>query len=150
MSNKVSVFIGVTLLVLICSIAGCVTRSEPKPKQKRVTATPKSVAGTETVNEIIMITREWSPTIPLYEGGPKKTFGCVVLRNDVAYEVEYNDGEEKGGWNDQVPAKKTRSKSWKPIIRDDDHLVRARIRISESTPADIHTAPLHYTIALKK
>lgn len=142
MKNKKTLIFGVLIFALVCGIAGCVTRSDSK-KEKAVVSIQAVRQYPDT--EILVITKKWSPTIPIDDGGPKKTFVCAILRNDVAYEVEYNDGPEKGGWIDYVPAQNTRPKSWKPFMREDVG-VRARVRLSPDARRD--KAPLKYTIAL--
>lgn len=99
------------------------------------------------ITETIEITKEWSTTIPIYEGGPRKDFSYLIRRDDIAYEVEYNDGASKGGWIDPLPARNDRDADWAAPVHE-GKLLNARFRISKNSRAK--EAWLTYTIDLKK
>ncbi|MES3031345.1 MAG: hypothetical protein V4697_02940 [Patescibacteria group bacterium] len=146
MTDKSKIIWGAVAFALFCGIAGCVTRKAPEKSAERRREETQHVSNTSPRTETIEITKEWSTTIPIYDGGLRKNFSYWVPRDDVAYEVEYNDGESKGGWIDPLPARNDRDSDWVAPVHE-GKLLNARFRISKDSR--VKKAWLTYTIALK-
>ena len=147
MTNKIFRGIGAVFLiaVIIVWLIYCKYANGSDAAEHGTATTPALKDGVGT--EILMVGDKPSKRIEVNRLGTPYQYHIVIgaMRDDVPFICIYNGGEEKGGWETYIPARRDWAKLNFKFIDYPNKVVYVNLKVPEGTP----DSQIYYTISRK-
>lgn len=135
----------IIVVILVWFIYHKVAYGGDKKEQDTTTATRIFKDGVGT--EILMVGDKPSKRIEVNRLGTSHQYNIVIgaMSDDIPFICIYNGGEEKGGWETYIPARRDWAKLNFKFIDYPNKVVYVNLKVPEGTP----DSQIYYTISRK-